>query len=134
MRLPFSVAILVLLAARPVAAQPSFMSILPPGDDGFVPSIGGGPGPHVGDQRAMYDALIRAVPDIGNGDLLTFFKDATIAPSAAPESVITPRPGVTITRDAFGVPHVVGATRADGFFGAGSATAAERHFLRDILG
>ena len=134
MYLRSSVAILVLLlATRPAPAQPSFMSILPPGEDGFVPSTGGVAGPHALDQRAMYDVLIRAVPDIGNDDLLTFFKDATIAPPAAPESVVTPRPGVTITRDAFGVPHVLGATRADVFFGAGYATASERLFFADIL-
>jgi acyl-homoserine lactone acylase PvdQ len=125
---------LFLLALAPsVGAQPSFMSILPPGQDGFVPASGGGPGPHASDQRAMYDAVTRAVPNITNADLLDFFKDASIAPPAAPESTVTPRPGVTIANDAFGVPHVTGATRADVFFGAGYATARSRLFFADLL-
>ena len=122
-----------LLIAATAGAQPSFMSILPPGQDGFVPSSGGGAGPHAGDQRGMYDALIRAVPGITNADLLAYFKDATIAPATVPESTVTPRAGVTITRDAFGVPHVAGETRADVFFGAGYATAQDRLFFADIL-
>ena len=81
----------------------------------------------------MYDTLPRAVPGITNADLLSYFKDATIAPPAAPASVVIPRAGVTITRDAFGVPHVAGATRADVFFGAGYATAQDRLFFADIL-
>jgi len=119
--------------AGPVAAQPSFMSILPPGQDGFVPSSGGGPGPHAGDQTAMYDSLTRAVPGITNADLLTYFKDATVAAPAMPESVVQPRAGVTIARDEFGVPHVTGDTREDVFFGAGYATAQDRLFFADLL-
>ena len=122
-----------LLFAATAGAQASFLSILPPGQDGFVPSTGGGAGPHAGDQRAMYDALIRAVPGITNADLPAFFKDAAIAPPASPESTVTPRPGVEILRDAFGVPHVLGDTRADVFFGAGYATAQDRLFFADVL-
>jgi acyl-homoserine lactone acylase PvdQ len=122
-----------LLFAATAGAQPSFMSILPPGQDGFVASNGGAPGPHTGDQRGMYDALIRAVPGLGAADLTAYFKDATITPPGAPESSVTPRPGVVISRDAFGVPHVVGETRADVFFGAGYATAQDRLFFADIL-
>jgi hypothetical protein len=70
MRFPSAVATLVvLLAAPPAAAQPSFPSILPPGQDGFVPSTGGAAGPHAGDQRAMYDALLGAVEARGLGGL-----------------------------------------------------------------
>jgi acyl-homoserine lactone acylase PvdQ len=125
--------LITLSLAVAVGAQPSFMSILPPGQDGFVPSTGGGAGPHAGDQLAMYDSLVRDVPGITNADLLRYFKDATIAAPAAPESTLTPRPGVTITRDGFGVPHVAGETRADVFFGAGYATARDRLFFADIL-
>lgn len=131
--MPTRVVLLILALALPAGAQPSFMSILPPGQDGLVPAAGGGAGPHAGDQLAMYDDLIRAVPGIANDDLLAYFKDATIAAPAAPESTVTPRPGVTITRDAFGVPYVAGDTRADVFFGAGYATARDRLFFADIL-
>lgn len=125
---------LIIALGTSAAAQPNFMSILPPGQDGFVPaSPGGVAGPHARDQRAMYDALVRAVPGITNDDLLDYFKDASIAPPAVPESTVSPRPGVTIARDSFGVPHVSGATRADVFFGAGYVTASDRLFFADIL-
>ena len=78
--LPF---LTTLLFASAAGAQPSFMSILPPGQDGFVGS-GSAPGPHAGDQRGMYDALTRAVPGLGAADLTAYFKDATIAPPGAP--------------------------------------------------
>jgi acyl-homoserine lactone acylase PvdQ len=44
-----------------------------------------------------------------------------------------PRAGVTITRDAWGVPHVEGRTQADVAFGAGWATAADRGLLLQAL-
>jgi acyl-homoserine lactone acylase PvdQ len=132
-RPPIALAAL-LVAARVAAAQPSFMSILPAGQDGFVPASN--PvvdGPHLFDQLDMYAGLVTAGPGLGNADLLRFFKDASIAAPASPESVVSPRPGVTIARDGFGVPHVRGDTRADVFFGAGWATARDRLFVADVL-
>lgn len=114
-------------------AQPSFLSVLPPGQDGFVPATTGRPGPHALDQLALYDGLIRNVPGIANQDLLRFFKEASIAPPSQPTATTSPRPGVTILRDAFGVPYIQGATRADVFFGVGYATATDRLFFADIL-
>lgn len=114
-------------------AQPSFLSVLPPGQDGFVPATTGRPGPHALDQLALYAELVRRVPGLTNRDLPAFFKDASIAPPAEPTAILSPRPGVEILRDGFGVPHVRGATRADVFFGAGYATAADRLFFADVL-
>jgi len=91
------------------------------------------PGPHAFDQLGMYRDLILAAPGLTDADLRTYFKDATIGTPAAFESVVEPRPGVTIVRDAFGVPHVSGATREDVFFGAGYATARDRLFVADAL-
>jgi len=132
-RMRVLVGLFTVVVATAAGAQPSFMSILPPGQDGFVPAEGGGASPHLGDQLAMYDSLVRDVPGITNGDLLDYFKDATIAMPAVPESTVTPRDGVTITRDGFGVPHVAGDTRDDVFFGAGYATAQDRLFFADLL-
>lgn len=131
MRALLSLVFVLVLGAARVHAQPSFWSILPPGNDGHVPT-GGVQGPHASDQLDMYAALIRDAPGIGP-DLTPYFKDAEIAPPAVPEHVVMPRPGVTISYDAFGVPHVVGATREDVFFGAGYATAASRLFFADVL-
>ena len=44
-----------------------------------------------------------------------------------------PRPGVTITRDRWGVPHVKGRTAEDVAFGAGWATAADRQLIMELL-
>jgi len=131
MRAP--VALLLLLVAVAAEAQPSFLSILPPGQDGFVPSTTGRPGPYASDQLAPYAALIRRVPGITNDELLAFFKDAAIAPPTQPTAILIPRPGITIVRDAFGVPHVQGTTRHDVFWGAGYVTAADRLFFADVL-
>jgi acyl-homoserine lactone acylase PvdQ len=133
--LALAVALLAALApTRPAAAPPSFLSILPAGQDGLVPASDPGVrGPHAFDQLEMYAGLVVAVPGLAHTDLLRFFKDAAIAPPPVPESVVSPRPGVTIARDAFGVPHVRGITRDDVFFGAGWATARDRLFLADAL-
>lgn len=126
------VAFVVVALAVPCEAAPLFLSILPPGQDGLVPQTGA-PGPHVGDQVAPYRDLIPAAPVKRESDLLRYFHDASIAPPATPERVETPRAGVTISRDAAGVPHVQGATRGDVFFGAGYATAEDRLFLTDVF-
>src|SRR5438477_5821523 len=134
MRLPL--AVVVVLAAVTVArGAPLFLSILPAGEDGLVPATPpSGPRPnHQTDQLAPYRDLIPAAPGLTTADLLRFFKDATIDVPAVSERVEAPRPGVSISRDAFGVAHVVGATRGDVFFGAGYATAEDRLFLADAL-
>jgi acyl-homoserine lactone acylase PvdQ len=128
-----AIVVAIVLAAAPVRAQPLFLNILPAGQDGLVPASTFEAGPHAFDQLAMYRNLIVAAPDLTDADLTTYFKDATIGTPAAPESVVEPRPGVTIARDGFGVPHVRGATRADVFFGAGYATARDRLFVADAL-
>jgi acyl-homoserine lactone acylase PvdQ len=128
-----SLPVLFLFAlAAPVSAAPLFLSILPPGQDGLVPQSGS-PGPHVGDQIAPYRDLIPAAPLRKEADLLRFFHDASIPPPATPERVEQPRAGVTISRDAAGVPHVQGATRGDVLFGAGYVTAEDRLFLTDVF-
>jgi len=121
--------------AAPAVGEPLFLSILPAGQDGLVPMQPPVPArpDHKFDQLAMYRDLILAAPGLEDADLLRFFKDASIAPPAVPERVETPRAGVTISRDAFGVPHIVGTTRADVFFGAGYVTAEDRLFLSDAL-
>ena len=104
MRSALVAAALVALAGS--ASASTFLSILPPGQDGLVP-VSGTPGPHAGDQVAIYADLILAAPGLKEPDLLRLYKDAGIAAPATPERVEHPRAGVTIARDAFGVPHVM---------------------------
>src|SRR3954451_12034986 len=99
-------AIAVVLAV-PVAADAGVRSagtVLPPGQSGFVPQDGQPANPHLTDQISLFE----------NFQL----KTAGFDESGPAES---PRAGVTITRDAFGVPSVRGATDTDAWFGAGYA-------------
>jgi acyl-homoserine lactone acylase PvdQ len=131
-----------------------FLDILPPGQDGLVP-VGGAASSHANDQVCMYSNLTLAAPHVspsalrcsvppvapGPGETCAnttapatcYFKEADIDPPASPVRVETPRAGVTVSRDAWDVPHVVGRTRGDVFFGAGFVTAEDRLFLTDIF-
>ncbi|MGF7238728.1 MAG: penicillin acylase family protein [Frankia sp.] len=99
------------------------LSILPPGSSS---------GPS---QRRMYDALTTvAPPTLTDADLTRYYKPAPLDP--APADVVsrsTPRPGVTILRDTFGVPYIYGKTDADTAYGAGYAGTQDRMFVMDAL-
>lgn len=85
-------------------------------------------------QLGMYNDLLRAAPALQAADLDRFFKPATFGVAPGQEAgTVSPRPGVQIVRDGFGVPHVYGATRQDVSFGAGYASAQDRLFLMDVL-
>jgi penicillin G amidase len=84
-------------------------SVLPPGQSGFVPPEGQPANPHLTDQIPLFEAFA--------------FKPAGFDQPGAVES---PRAGVTITRDAYGVPSIRGATDRDAWFGAGYAVAQDR--------
>jgi acyl-homoserine lactone acylase PvdQ len=87
-------------------------SSLPPGESGFVSVAGVAAGtgsPHLYDQQQPFIAFQRKNAMLGQ-----------------PGSSQTPRPGVTISRDAFGVPSVTGTTSDELWWGAGYATAQDR--------
>jgi acyl-homoserine lactone acylase PvdQ len=96
------------------AASPAFgrvrqaESVLPPGQSGFV-SLTTGASPHLSDQTALFTSFR--------------FKPANFFGTGSLE---TPRPGVRIVRDAYGVPAVTGTTAADVWFGMGYAVAQDR--------
>lgn len=104
------------------------LSILPPGDSG-------GPSQSQPSQSHMYDALTTVAPSsLTNAGLTSYYKPAPLDP--APADVVsraTPRPGVTILRDRFGVPYVYGRTDADTAYGAGYAGTQDRMFVMDAL-
>jgi acyl-homoserine lactone acylase PvdQ len=83
----------------------------------------------------MYDALSKTKPgQLDEAALTKYYKDARLG--VADSDVVsteTPRPGVTIKRDRFGVPHITGTTFEDVEFGAGYANIQDRMFLTDIL-
>ena len=101
-------------------------SIIPPGQSG-VPS-----NPHALDQLGMYASLIDD-DDISEDELSTYFHSFQFGPGAIIESTVTPRSGVTIYRDTFGIPHIYASTDAGAAFGTGYATAEDRLWHADVL-
>ncbi|MFP5306948.1 MAG: penicillin acylase family protein, partial [Gammaproteobacteria bacterium] len=110
-------------AARVLKAE----TALPPGQSGFFSAAGqlqgsvsqnpADYGAHVDDQRLMYWGF-----DAKPGALGTR--------PGTPES---PKDGVQIYRDGFGVPIVYAGTVRDGWFGVGYAVAQDRLFLMDAV-
>lgn len=114
-------------ADAPPRQELTAVNALPPGQSGHFSPAGeadgrrtGDPdayGPHVDDQREMFWAG-RHKP----GNFAT--------PTGTPES---PRAGLRIYRDSYGVPLVYGDTGYDVWFGAGYAAGQDRLFLADAV-
>jgi acyl-homoserine lactone acylase PvdQ len=104
-------------------------NVLPPGQSGAFPAV-----PNSTDQIPLYDGLTPLGGNVGPDALDRFFKSAAFGePAGGP--VTQPRPGVTIRRDSWGVPHIDGRTRSDVMFGAGWVTAQDRGlFIESIRG
>ncbi len=133
-------------AAEPAKAGPTYgnlWNILPPGSNGNVTTLDlatlvGSTAtptapPHVADQLEMYDALTKRNPDrINQGDIDRLYKREDLTPATV-VSTQSPRPGVTIQRDGFGVPFITGTTFDDVEYGAGYAAVQDRMFLMDVL-
>jgi acyl-homoserine lactone acylase PvdQ len=100
-------AFLMLLPAAAQARVIQAETVLPPGQSGFVPTSG--TNPHLTDQLALYQSFA--------------FKPAGFN---LPGTTETPFTGVTITRDAFGVPNVRAGNDADAWKGVGYAMAQDR--------
>lgn len=98
------------------------LNILPPGQGANPPTLTS--------QERMYDDLTPKRGNVTAADLTRYFKRATLGGTGKAER---PKPGVTIYRDAFGVPHVYGTTRANTEFGAGWVTAADRGLYLQLL-
>ena len=86
------------------------------------------PGPGADTQAQMYNALTPRYDNVTDADLPNYFKSEALGPTTV-VSEETPRPGLTIRRDDFNVPHVYGTTNDDVIFGAGWVTAADRLLL-----
>ena len=122
----------------------TIFNILPPGSNGTVTVLdlpGVGPDmiadeenpPNFADQLEMYDGLTEVAPDaVSRDDIERLFKSAGFEPEEV-VSTESPRAGVTIERDAYGVPFITGETFEDVEFGAGYAAVQDRMFLMDAL-
>ncbi len=119
-------------------------NILPPGSDGTIgaldllavgPSLTatGTTPTNVANQLEMYDALTKTAPGaLEMADVNELYKRETFEPAEV-VSTKSPKAGVTIERDAFGVPYITGTTSANVAFGAGYAAVEDRMFLMDVL-
>jgi hypothetical protein len=141
-------ALLVTVAPASAQVEPygtndygGFRNILPPGQgsNASVTDIvsylaNGSHPPHFDDQRLLYGDLVHNSPGLSAASIPQFFKDGSFGVQAGDvASTYSPRPGVTIIRDAgFGVPHIYGDSRANVMFGAGYAGAQDRLFFMDV--
>ncbi len=116
--------LLTALGAPAGASADRAYDILTPGQFGGVP-----PTRNSTDQRGLYDALTPKLGDVTSTDLRTLFKAEDLRPVGASRIEPTPRRGLTIRRDSFGVPHITGRTRDDLFYGQGWVTAEDRALL-----
>ncbi len=118
-----------------------FWGILPPGQEGNANSaqasrflLDGTHPAHWNDQRSMYDRLAREWPSLTTSTITDYFKVAQFnVPLGQIESIDSPKTGVTIVRDGFGVPHVFADTDLDTAWGAGWVTGDDRMFFADVL-
>ncbi len=112
-------------ASSPVDNALVALNVLPPGQ--------GANQPELTSQISLYDSLT-ALSGKPVGDLTRFYKPETLGLGGAkPKQVVRPKSGVTIDRDAYGVPHVYGTTRANTEFGAGWVTAEDRGLYLQLL-
>jgi acyl-homoserine lactone acylase PvdQ len=108
--------------ALPSSAQARIVraeAVLPPGQSGFVsvPGVASGTGsPHLYDQQPLFIGFRRR----------SFM-------FAQPGGTETPKPGVRIVRDAWGVPQITGDTEVDAWWGAGYAVAQDRLFELELF-
>jgi acyl-homoserine lactone acylase PvdQ len=102
------------------------LNIIPSGQPGGIP-----PPPGADTQAHMYDGLTPLFDNVTSSDLTEFFKSEKFGVSTAgPGTTETvPRPGVTIVRDSYDVPHVTATTHAGGVWAAGWIAAEDRGAL-----
>ena len=117
------------LTAAPAAAQDyaaTARNIIPSGQYGSVP-----PAPGADTQALMYDALTPLFDNVTDADLMSKFKSEAFGLGedgpGTPEPL--PRPGVTVVRDRFNVPHITGNSRDDVTWAMGWILAEDRGLL-----
>jgi acyl-homoserine lactone acylase PvdQ len=113
-------------AQTPTDYADTALNIIPSGQYGGVPVP-----PGASTQAEMYDGLTPLFDKVTPGDLTTYFKSERFGvDTSTPSTTETvPRPGVTIERDSFNVPHITGVTHDDGVWAAGWVIAEDRGLL-----
>jgi acyl-homoserine lactone acylase PvdQ len=84
-------------------------------------------------QASMYDGLTPLFDDVTEGDLTEYFKSEALNSlgTDGPGTIetVAGHPGITITRDVYGVPHVDADSYDDGVYAAGWIAAEDRGLL-----
>jgi acyl-homoserine lactone acylase PvdQ len=116
------------LAQPPAAADyaSTAMDIIPSGQYGSFPQPAGALA-----QAQMYDALTPLGGNVTDAELGNYFKPEPLGTGndGLTTTEAVPRPGVTIVRDSYDVPHVYGTTRDAVTWGAGWVLAEDRGLL-----
>ena len=124
-----------LAAPPPVEDHLRAFSIVPPGQEGNVTAaelISGDFGPHYSDQLEMYASLIDD-DDVTEEELSKYFHPMQFGPGADIEREYSPKEGVTVYRDAFGIPSVYADTLDNASFALGYVSAEDRMFEMDAF-
>jgi acyl-homoserine lactone acylase PvdQ len=126
-RLIASLVVLLGLCA-PVAAHAAASDIaryvLPPGNYGGIPTNS-----HSLDQLSLYSGLTPLRRHVSMRDVNRFYLPDDFRPIGRTQVEPVGRSDVTVTYDSYGIPHVVGKTRAAMEFGAGWVMGRDRGLL-----
>jgi penicillin amidase len=117
--LPLALLLALVLHGAAVARVLRAETVLPPGQSGFVSLTGlasGTGSPHLNDQTSLFTSFS--------------FKPALFDP---PGEESSPRAGVRIVRDRYGVPAVHGDSDYDAWWGVGYAVAEDRLFQLELF-
>ncbi len=98
--------------------------VLPPGNYGGIPTS-----PHSFDQLPLYSGLTPLRRNVSMADIRRFYLPMNLKPIGTTTIQPVGRSDVTVTYDAYGIPHINGKTRAGMMFGAGWVTARDRGLL-----
>ncbi len=110
-------------------------SIVPPGQEGNVTPaelLSGDYGPHYSDQLEMYAKLIED-DDVTDDELGKYFHSMQFGPGADIEDEYSPKEGVTVYRDSFGIPHIYADSLENATFALGYVSAEDRMFEMDLF-
>lgn len=101
-------------------------NVIPSGQYGSVP-----PPPGADAQANLYDGLTPLFDRVGSKDVFRYFKSERLgtAGQGPLRTEAIPRPGATLTRDGFNVPHITGKTSDDVTFSVGWVVAEDRELL-----
>ena len=130
--LAFSIAVPAAKAGAPVDYASTAQNIIPSGQYGSIL-----PPPAADDQAVMYDGLTPLFDNVTMVTWTTYFKSeafpglGTDGPGTV-ETIPGAPPGLTVTRDAFNVPHIEADTEEKGIWAAGYLTLEDRNVLLGI--